>query len=138
MGSAGKCKVEGCDKNKVSGGMCWKHYHEKHGEPYKPKTHRTPFDSRQDKVDPADAEKPTPKLPAKKDPSIEKDWPDKAKDQLKAALPDLKPEKVIVDFTDYPELYQAIHKQAKESYRTIAGQMLYHIRVLIKIGEEAA
>lgn len=134
MGKAGKCKVEGCEKNQVAGGLCYKHYHAKHGEPYKPKTHRGEKKA---------ADKPT------------KEWPDKAKDQIKATAPvgvkvkvsaenkgpmiaPQKPEKVIIDFTDYPELYQAIHKQAKESYRTIAGQMLYHIRVLIKIGEEAA
>ena len=40
MGKAGKCKVEGCEKNAVSDGLCWKHYRKEHGESYKPKTHR--------------------------------------------------------------------------------------------------
>ncbi len=40
MSKAGKCKVEGCEKNVVADGFCYKHYKKEHGEPYKPKTHR--------------------------------------------------------------------------------------------------
>ena len=67
MGKAGKCKVEGCEKNQVADGLCYKHYHKEHGEPYKPKTHRG------EKKDPL--------------PPLSTVWPDKAKDQVKATVP---------------------------------------------------
>lgn len=43
---------------------------------------------------------------------------------------------VVVDFTDYPEIYDAIKKEAQESFRTIDGQMLYHAHLLILAGQE--
>lgn len=50
MGSPGKCKIAGCGKNQVSNGLCYKHYHKEHGEPYKPKTHRGEKTKEQAKV----------------------------------------------------------------------------------------
>jgi hypothetical protein len=39
MSEKKKCSVEGCEKVAVVEGICWRHYHEKHGHTYKPGKH---------------------------------------------------------------------------------------------------
>lgn len=35
MGKSGQCKFEGCDKVRLAGGYCYRHYKEVNGHPYK-------------------------------------------------------------------------------------------------------
>jgi hypothetical protein len=35
MGNSGKCKFEGCDKSRLAGGYCYRHYKEVNGHPYR-------------------------------------------------------------------------------------------------------
>ena len=130
-----KKKCRKCNKkNALVDGLCYACYKEEHGHAYKPETHRGEKKA---------AEKPV------------QEWPDKAKDQVKATVPVdvkvkvsvdkpsnllsemLKPEKVIVDFADYPELYNALMTEAKKDFRTAGGEILFLIQELVKIGEAA-
>jgi len=61
-----------------------------------------------------------------------------------AALPEL-PEparqsrkSVIIDFSLYPELYEALATRAREDFRSPDGEILYLIYTIIEAGKEAA
>ena len=127
-----KKKCRKCnEKNALVDGLCYGCYKEEHGHAYVPEKHRGKVEEKPVKEKPV--EKTTPTKPAEDFPfaRLPDDLP---KEKLSKML---NPEKVIVDFTDYPELYNALMIEAKKDFRTAGGEILFLIQELVKIGEAA-
>lgn len=116
-----KKKCRKCNKkNALVNGLCYGCYKEEHGHAYTPEKHRG-----EKKVDPAEEKQPPVEKPEPHGP------PDKGPSDRKIGRT------VVVNFTDYPDLYEALTKEAKDDFRTPDAEILYLIRTLIKAGEAA-
>ena len=142
-----KKKCRKCnEKNALVEGLCYACYKKEHGHAYVPETHRG--DQKRETVE---AKKAAP-APENTTTFAPQNWPDRARDQIKAGpatQPDkdrkekaieklLKPETIVISFTDYPELYEALSANAKKEFRSPAGQIMYMIQKIFDAGKEAA
>jgi hypothetical protein len=109
------CSVEGCVRKSIVDGVCWTHYHDKYGVPYKPKTSMPRKQKQPEEV------KPKQSGIASEDTNIKPYTP----------LPKILTTSITLNFEEYKELFEAIKENAHNEMRTPEMQVLWILKSLL-------
>ena len=120
-----KCEVEGCTRMSTAKGVCYTHYREKFGKPYKPETHRQPNKELR-KRGPIVQEKDS--NVSNIQPHIKAVYQEKTANTLN----------ILLDFRGYDDILLALKETATNEMRTPEMQILWILRQLLEKGKEAA